>query len=109
MLRHILPIIPEHRVYVESFFGGGAVFWAKKPEKVEFLNDINGEVINFYRVLKLRWPELKREIDTVLHSEFQQKQARQIYRNPEGYDEVKRAWAIYVLSHQSFYAILDST
>ncbi|MDR2808997.1 MAG: DNA adenine methylase, partial [Tannerellaceae bacterium] len=68
-----------------------------------------GEVINFYRVLKLRYPELKKEIDATLHSEFQQKQARQIYHNPEGYDCVKRAWAIYVLSHQSFYSILDST
>lgn len=26
MLKHILPIIPEHTIYVEPFFGGGAVF-----------------------------------------------------------------------------------
>ncbi|MDR3140549.1 MAG: DNA adenine methylase [Tannerellaceae bacterium] len=109
MLRYILPLIPKHRVYTEAFFGGGAVFWAKEPAKVEFINDINGEVVNFYRVLKLHYPELKREIDTMLHSEFQQKQARQIYLNPEGHDEIKRAWAVYVLSHQSFYAILSST
>jgi DNA adenine methylase len=109
MLRHILPLIPEHKIYSEAFFGGGAVFWAKDPAKVEFINDINGEVINFYRILKLHYPELKREIDATLHSEFQQKQAREIYRNPNDYDEVKRAWAIYVLSRQSFYSILGST
>jgi DNA adenine methylase len=102
-------IIPEHKIYVEPFFGGGAVFWAKEPAKIEFINDSNGEVINFYRVLKFRFPELKKEIEATLHSEFQQKQARQIYHKPEGYDEVKRAWAIYILSHQSFYSILGNS
>ncbi|MDR1937317.1 MAG: DNA adenine methylase [Tannerellaceae bacterium] len=60
MLRHILPLIPKHRIYVEPFFGGGAVFWGKEPAKVEFINDHDGEVINFYRVLKLQFPELKK-------------------------------------------------
>ncbi|MDR1644233.1 MAG: DNA adenine methylase [Tannerellaceae bacterium] len=109
MLRYILPLIPQHQIYIEPFFGGGAVFWAKEPARVEFINDINGEVVNFYHMLKLRYPELKREIDTTLHSEYQQKQAREIYLRPLGHDEIKRAWAVYVLSHQSFYAILNST
>lgn len=29
MIPHILPLIPEHEVYTETFFGGGAIFWAK--------------------------------------------------------------------------------
>jgi site-specific DNA-adenine methylase len=41
------------------------VFWAKEPAKIEFINDSNGEVINFYRVLKFRFPELKKEIDAM--------------------------------------------
>jgi DNA adenine methylase len=109
MLKHILPLIPEHQIYSESFFGGGAVFWAKKSAKVEFINDHNGEVINFYRVLKQDFPKLKKEIDATLHSEFQQKQAKSIYQNPIEHDKIKRAWAIWVLSHQSFYSILDNT
>lgn len=109
MLNIILPLIPEHCIYSEAFFGGGAVFWAKEPAKVEFINDHNGEVINFYRVLKNNFSCLKKEIDATLHSEFQQKQAKAIYKNPSNYDEIKRAWAIWVLSHQSFYSILDNT
>jgi DNA adenine methylase len=109
MLEYILPLIPEHQIYSEAFFGGGAVFWAKEPSKVEFINDHNGEVINFYRVLKHNFPELKKEIDVTLHSEFQQKQAKSIYQNPLEHSEIKRAWAIWVLSHQSFYSILGST
>ena len=109
MLKYILPLIPEHSIYTEAFFGGGAVFWAKEPAKVEFINDKNAEVINFYRVLKQDFPKLKKEIDVTLHSEFQQKQAKVIYLNPGGQDEIKRAWAVWVLSHQSFYSILDNT
>ena len=41
LLKHILPLIPEHRIYVEPFFGGGAVFFAKEPAKVEVINDHN--------------------------------------------------------------------
>lgn len=39
MLRHILPLIPDHETYVEPFFGGGAVFWAKQPVNQEIIND----------------------------------------------------------------------
>ena len=109
MLNCILPLIPKHSIYTEAFFGGGAVFWAKEPAKVEFINDKSAEIINFYRVLKQDYTKLKQEIDVTLHSEFQQKQAKAIYLNPEGYSEVKRAWAIWTLSHQSFYSILTNT
>lgn len=109
MLGIILPLIPDHRIYTEAFFGSGAVFWAKEPSKVEFINDKNGEVINFYDVLKRNFPELKKEVDVTLHSEFQQKKAKAIYLNPAGHSEVRRAWAVWVLSHQSFYSILTNT
>jgi DNA adenine methylase len=109
MLDYILPLIPEHRIYTEAFFGGGAVFWAKEPAKVEFINDKNAEVINFYRVLKQDFAKLKREIDVTLHSEFQQKQAKAIYLDSTGHSEVKRAWAVWALSHQSFYSILTNS
>lgn len=60
MLKHILPIIPEHKVYVEAFFGGGAVFWAKDPSQVEIINDYNANVVNFYQQLKSNFFELKK-------------------------------------------------
>lgn len=109
MLGIILPMIPEHSVYVEPFFGGGAVFWAKEPAQVEFVNDINGEVANFYRVLKSDYSALKAEVDQTLHNEHTHREACNIYRNPEGHSPLRRAWAVWVLSHQSFYAILGST
>ncbi len=109
MLGVILPMIPAHRIYVEPFFGGGAVFWGKAPAPVEFINDINGEVANFYRVLKSDFVTLKAEVDQTLHNEHTHREACAIYRSPEGHTPVRRAWAVWVLSHQSFYAILGST
>lgn len=50
MLKKILPLIPDHVVYVEPFFGGGAVFFAKDKSEVEIINDYNSNVANFYRV-----------------------------------------------------------
>ena len=104
MLGIILPMIPEHQIFVEPFVGGGAVFFAKEPAKVELINDKNGEVVNFYNVVKTRFPELKALVDATLHSEKQQKEAKHIYFHPEAFDEVRRAWALWVLSHQSFYS-----
>ena len=109
MLKYILPMMPEHHVYVEPFFGGGAVFFGKEPAKIELINDTNAEIVNFYKVLKSRFAELKPLVDMTLYSEYQYKQARQIYTHPDEYDDVHRAWAVWVLSHQSFYSNFTST
>lgn len=49
MVPFILPIIPEHKTYVEPFCGGAALFFAKQLAKVNVLNDINGNLISIYR------------------------------------------------------------
>lgn len=41
LLKYIIPLIPEHKIYTESFCGGAAVFFAKKPAEAEVINDIN--------------------------------------------------------------------
>ncbi len=104
----VLAQFPEHKIYDEPFFGGGAIFFAKRPSEVEFINDLNGEMINFYRTIKNNFSELKTKIDSTLHSEYEHERARAIYDNPEEYTEIERAWAIWVLSKQSIYAILDN-
>ena len=108
MLKHILPLIPPHRIYNEPFFGGGSVFWAKAPAYYEFINDINGEVINFYRVLKTDFPALKRELDGTLHSQLLHREARAIYAAPEAHTPVRRAWAFWVLSMESLFHIVGN-
>ena len=98
----ILPMIPAHKKYVEAFAGGAALFFAKGPSLVEVLNDINGNVANFYRVMKMQFEALCLEIEATLHCEHTYKEARYIYRNPKDYDPLKRAWAFWVGSAMSF-------
>jgi DNA adenine methylase len=79
LAKTILGFIPSHRIYCEPFFGGGAIFFAKEPSKVEIINDANGEIINFYEVLKRDFAALEQEIKISLHSRKQHHQAEIIY------------------------------
>ena len=48
----LLPLLPNTNHYCEPFAGSGAVLFNKKPSPVETYNDIDGEVVNFFRVLR---------------------------------------------------------
>ncbi|WP_271730006.1 DNA adenine methylase [Aquimarina algiphila] len=102
MLKHILPLIPEHKIYVEPFFGGGAVFWSKPPVKCEVINDVNGNITNFYEVLKHDFFNLREKIEVTLHSRETYKQALVIYKLPHLFDRTIRAWAFWVVTNQGF-------
>jgi len=58
--KQIIEIFPEHTTYVEAFAGGAQVFFRKPPSKVEVLNDLDGELVNFYRVCQQHYDELIR-------------------------------------------------
>ena len=49
----LLPLFPAHECYVELFSGGAALFFLRKmPAKTEVLNDVNGDLVNLYRVVQ---------------------------------------------------------
>lgn len=98
----IVKLIPEHILYGEPFTGGAAIFFAKEPSKTEVINDTNGELMNFYKVIKEKFPKLKKEIDATLHSRDSFRRAMVIYNNPDMFDEVKRAWAVWAICAQAF-------
>jgi len=108
MLRYILPNIPEHRIYTESFVGGGAVYWAKKSSKLEVINDLNREVVNFYTVFKQHRERLNYYIEASLHSRSQYKDALVIYQNSHLFTKVERAWSFWILTNQGFSTMIGS-
>ncbi|OJV52292.1 MAG: methyltransferase [Bacteroidetes bacterium 43-16] len=100
-------LIPPHDLYGEPFFGGGAVFFLKHPSKVEVINDANDELMNFYRVAKTRFKELNEMIQLSLISRDLHHKATVVYHNPSLFDEVRRAWAIWVLCMMGFSSKMD--
>ncbi len=54
----IISHFPAHKVYCEPFFGSGGVFFKKRPSNIETINDINGEIVNLFRVCREHPSEL---------------------------------------------------
>ena len=48
----LLPLLPDAHHYCEPFAGSGAVLLNRAPSPVETYNDLDGEVVNFFRVLR---------------------------------------------------------
>jgi len=98
LLKWILPLIPKHVCYCEPFAGGLAVLLAKPRSQVEVVNDINGDLVTFYRCVRFHPDVLLTELEFVLNSreEFYdfrdqpgltdiQKAARWFFRNKTGF------------------------
>ncbi len=68
LAKTLLPLFPEHTCYVEPFAGAAALFFMKKPAKAEIINDVNGDIINLFRVIKNHPEEFLREFKWSLTS-----------------------------------------
>lgn len=58
MAEWIISHMPPHTTYLEPFFGSGAVLFNKEPSELETINDIDGDVVNLFRVIRDRPEEL---------------------------------------------------
>jgi DNA adenine methylase len=54
----ILSFIPPHESYLEPYFGSGGVFFNKARSRIETINDIDGEVVHFFRMCRSRPDDL---------------------------------------------------
>ncbi len=93
--KQIVELLPQHTCYVEPFAGAAWVLFAKPPSDVEVLNDIDQELVNFFRVLKEKPEELimSFEWELVSRAEFE----RLAQRNPTELTDIQRAHRFYYL------------
>jgi DNA adenine methylase len=61
-LNWLLPLLPDATHYCEPFGGSASVLLNRKPSPVETYNDLDGELVNFFRVLRDSQEELIRAI-----------------------------------------------
>lgn len=64
----IVRLLPEHRHYVEPYAGSLAVLLAKPPSKLETVNDLDRELVTFWRVCRDRFEDLTRVVAFTPHS-----------------------------------------
>ncbi len=102
MLKHILPLIPEHSIYTEAFAGGLSVFFGKERVKSEIINDTNAFVSNFYQTLVNDFENLQRKINGTLYDRSSYQVALCMYKVPHLFNKLQRAWAFFVLTNLGF-------
>ncbi len=66
--KQIISLIPEHKIYCEVFSGAAWVFFRKEPSKVEVINDLDSDLISFYRVVQNHLEEFLRQFKWLLAS-----------------------------------------
>lgn len=64
----IISHMPPHTTYMEPFFGSGAVLFTKERSQLETINDIDGEIVNLFKVIRDRPQELANAIQWTPHS-----------------------------------------
>ena len=64
----IIDLMPKHKSYLEPFFGSGAVFFNKDKVTLETVNDLDGRLINCFRVMRDEPEKLQYLISHTLYS-----------------------------------------
>ena len=108
LLSRLLPLIPTHLKYTESFIGGGALYWTKPPSDIEVINDFDGFVSNFYFVFKTQFQALKSLVAATPYSRQSHDDAIIMRQYAHLFSPVQRAWAFYFMCNTSMFSILEN-
>lgn len=88
----IAQLLPAHKHYVEPFAGSLAVLLAKKPSQGETVNDLDGDLVNFWRILRDHPEEFNRLIEMTPHSREEYETSKTL----EGVSDIERARRVFV-------------
>lgn len=97
----LIPLFPPHECYVELFCGGGALYFLRGMQaKTEVINDVNGELVNLYRVVQ-------HHLEEFVHCFKWSLSSRQMFKwqqttRPETLTDIHRAARFYYLQQHAF-------
>ena len=97
----IISHLPAHRTYVEPFGGGASVLMRKGRTYAEVYNDLDGEVVNVFRVLRHRY-QAEALAEALRRTPFSREDFEAAYNDEETDDPVERARRTVVKSFMGF-------
>lgn len=94
----LLPLLPRTKHYCEPFGGSAAVLLNREPSPIETYNDIDGEVVNFFRVLRDQTDDL---VKAIALTPFSREEFEKAISEPtEGLSDLERARRFYIRARQ---------
>lgn len=104
----LLPLLPTQGIthYVEPFGGSGAVLFNKEPSPIETYNDLDGEVVNFFKVLREQKDKL---LEQLAFTPYARAEFVAAIGKIDGLTELERARRFYVRIRQIRSGLADAT
>lgn len=96
----IAAILPAHHHYIEPYAGALSVLLAKPPSMIETINDLNGDLMAFWRVLRERPDDLERVCALTPHSRPELQRAVATLHAAGEVDELEQARCLWVILTQ---------
>lgn len=93
----IVALMPAHSSYVEPYCGGLAVLMAKQPSKLETVNDLDGHLMNLWRVIRDDADEFARVCALTPHSRAEYLSCREITADLSPMERARRTWVRFVM------------
>ena len=105
-LKHLLPFIDNisHKEYREPFVGGGSVFFGKKPAQVNWINDIDSELIHIYQTMTES--DLLVRLISKLDKEIASRERHSEVKGMEPCNDFERAFKYFYLNRTSYSGIM---
>lgn len=88
----IAALLPAHQHYVEPYGGSLAVLLAKRPSAMETVNDLDGDLVLFWRLLREQPDELERLATLTPHARAEHAAAYDLDACPSELERARRVW-----------------
>lgn len=98
--KRVIAQIPEHTCYVEPFAGAAWVLFRKPESEVEVINDINCDLVTFYRVVQHHLEEFVRYFKWTLISRDEFERLKRV--TPDTLTDIQRSARFYYLQQNCF-------
>ena len=95
LIKHLLPLVPTHKIYVEVFGGSAELLFSKPRSFLEVYNDIDGELVNLFEVVRNKPLEFIEKAEFLVYSRELQERWRRAKPPEDPVEWALRTWYIY--------------